>query len=241
MLIYPALDLLDGKVVRLQQGDFSRQSGDHGCPLMWIDRFIASGVKWVHLVDLSGAKDPKNVQWPLLESILRRSDLKIQVGGGLRELAQVDKLLRLGADRVVLGSVAFLNPDFVSQAIAKWGPDRFCIALDVLSKPSGFEVQISGWTKSTGADLFSTIGQWAERGVKRFMSTDIARDGMLEGPNIQLYRTLKTIFPNLEFQASGGTNSLQDLSEISKLGLHSTIVGRSILSGKIQIEEALAL
>jgi len=241
MILYPAVDLLQGEVVRLEKGDFSKLTRFERSPEAWFEFFESIKISAVHLVDLSGAQDPSRRQNKLLKSLLMGRSFRLQVGGGVRTLSDIESLISAGADRVVLGSVLFQNPNMVLEAARIWGAERFTLALDVIAKNEIYEVMTQAWSIEAGQDVHASISFWIQHGFRRFLCTDISRDGMMSGPNLQLYQKLKADFPNLEFQASGGVSSLSDLQELHNANLHSAVVGRSFLSGRVSLEEALSI
>lgn len=237
MIFYPSLDILEGSVVRLKQGDFNEVTSFGNDPLSWIDRFESAGAKNLHLVDLSGARDKDKRQTKVIRDLIKSTKLMVQVGGGIRTESDVKDLIDSGADKVVLGSLAILDPNLVKEMIKKFGKDKFCIALDVqVRNGSGF-VMTNGWTDGGTSPMEKVFNYFSDLGVKRFLCTDIAKDGMMEGPNFTLYNQLRKKFPDLEIQASGGVSSLEDLQELIQLGLHSAILGRSLLSEKIPLSK----
>jgi phosphoribosylformimino-5-aminoimidazole carboxamide ribotide isomerase len=240
MILYPAIDILKGQVVRLVQGDFSQQTVFSNDPLELLRQFQSEGAQVLHLVDLSGAKDPKDRQLELIEKLVRETSLKIQTGGGLRSTKEIKDLLDLGVDRVVLGSIAVTHPDVAIEALQTFGPDRLTFAVDVQIENGEPIVRTHGWTQSSNLTFREVIKPFSEHGLKRVLCTDIAVDGRLVGPNIHLYQSLQKEFPHLEIQASGGVEKLTDLQDLAKIKTHSVVVGRALLSGKFKLSEAFA-
>lgn len=240
MILYPAIDLLDGAVVRLFQGDFAQKTVFAKDPKELLSRFAASGAEYAHLVDLSGAKNPALRQTPLITSLLSDVPLKVQVGGGVRELADVQSLLSAGAERVVIGSLAVTKPEAVFQAIEEFGPNRLTLALDVRLEDREPIVMTHGWTKSSFQTFRQVLTPFLERGLTRVLCTDISVDGRMIGPNIILYQKILKSFPELELQASGGVARLSDLTALKGAGVHSAVIGRALLTGAFTLEEALA-
>lgn len=241
MIVYPALDLLSGQVVRLEKGDFSKVTEFKKSPFEWFDTFESLGARAIHLVDLSGAKNPDQRQTPFIKTLIENRSFEIQVGGGIRSLKDIESLFEGGVRRIVLGSVLFSNSELVIEAARKWGPDHFTLAFDVLKKNQTFEIMTHGWTSSSGQELLTTVKKWHSYGFSRILCTDISRDGMMSGPNLDLYQKIQAAFPALEIQASGGVSNLQDLYDLKKLDIHSVVIGRSFLSGQISLQEALSL
>jgi phosphoribosylformimino-5-aminoimidazole carboxamide ribotide isomerase len=240
MKIVPAVDLLDGQVVRLIEGDFERKTVFSGkTPVELLTGFVQTGAKMLHLVDLSGARSPDQRQTQLLESIVQSVDAEIQVGGGIRKISEVNQLLETGASRVVIGSLIVTEPQTALAALENLGPDRLTFALDVRMEESEPLVMSHGWQKSTGQNFRSVIAPFLKAGLRRVLCTDIAKDGRMQGPNVDLYRSLVQEFPELEIQASGGVSNLEDLNALSLAGAHSVVVGRALLSGAIDLTEAM--
>ena len=241
MILYPAIDVLDGEVVRLVEGDFQQKTIFPHEPAELLAEFVATGARYVHLVDLSGARNPAARQITLFHKLFSGLSLHAQVGGGIREIGEITALLQGGAERVVLGSVIVSNPDTAFEALAEFGPDRLTFALDIRLSPEQEPIVIThGWTTSSGRSFSEVVAPFAARGLKRVLCTDIAVDGRLAGPNFDLYDTLQRQFPALEIQASGGVSALKDLRALRDIGVHSAIVGRALLSGAFSLKEALA-
>lgn len=241
MILYPALDLLDGRAVRLTRGDYSQVRVYSEDPASVLESFRAAGAACVHLVDLNGARDPALRQKARLEPLLRIPGLKVQVGGGVRRREDVEQLLAWGADRVVLGSSAVADPELVESLLGDPGPGRVTLAADVNIGADGISrLAIRGWREGTDARLGPLIARFRAKGLARLLCTDISRDGAAAGPNAALYRTLVEAFPGLEVQASGGVRGLADLAALKALGAHSAIVGTAVYEGTLDLKEALA-
>lgn len=241
MILYPAIDLIDGEVVRLVEGDFNRKTVFHNDPAKLLNGFAQSGAKFAHLVDLSGAKDPARRQTALIRQLVQSLPLKIQVGGGIRTLDEIAALLDAGADRVVIGSLAVAEPRLAITALERFTPERLTFALDIRLNESGQPMVMShGWQKPTGQSFSEVLMQFLMYGLKRVLCTDIAVDGRPVGPNVQLYTALRQQFPELELQASGGVSTLDDLTLLSQAKVHSVVVGRALLTGAFTLEEGLS-
>lgn len=240
MILYPALDLLGGKAVRLTRGDYEKVRVYSDDPVGVLAGFKAAGASCAHLVDLDGARDPAARQRSALEPLIKSSGLKVQVGGGVRARADAEQLLSWGADRVVLGSAAVADPALVEELLASLGPDRITLAVDVRIAPDGAaHAAIKGWRETTDEKLEPLVDRFRKKGLKRVLCTDISRDGAALGPNVGLYRALVSIFPGLEVQASGGARSLDDLAALQSAGAHSAIVGTALYEKTIDLGEAL--
>ncbi len=240
MEIYPALDLLNGQCVRLKEGNFNHKTIYSKDAKSIVQAIENAGCKNLHLVDLSGAKDPSEKQTILIHQLITGSQLKIQCGGGVRSLQDVTYLLNLGADRIVLGSIAVSDPNLTFSILKEVGPNYITLALDVQIDPNGsLRIATDAWRKTSSENISDWISYYLDAGLNRILCTDISRDGMMKGPNFLLYQNLVKTFPQIQFQASGGISCLQDLHTLKKIGVHSTIIGRAFYEGAISLQEAL--
>lgn len=241
MIRIPAIDLREGRVVRLRQGDYMAETRYDEAPLALAKRYADEGATHLHIVDLDAARDGSATQRELIADMCRHSGLAVQAGGGVRTRADVDALLALGVQRVVIGSVAVREPERVIEWARELGSERILIALDARQDVDGvFRLPVSGWTEATGVTLVQRIAQFLAVGIVDFLCTDIARDGMLSGPNIELYAELHRLFPAARIQASGGLSSLRDLPALSVAGCVAVVMGRALLEGRFTLAEALA-
>ena len=239
-MIIPAIDLIDGCVVRLHQGDYGARRDYGEDPLARLQRYQASGAQLLHIVDLTGAKDPKARQIPLLRELLGSLSIPVQTGGGIRSADDVRSLLDAGAARVVVGSAAVKRTDEVAGWMKTFGADKLVLALDVrINKAGNAEVAVSGWQENSGVLMDDLIRAFEPAGLRYVLTTDISKDGTLAGPNTALYAKLAQTFPNIDFQASGGIGSLDDIRAVSHTGAAGVIVGRARLEGKFTLEEAI--
>lgn len=239
-MIIPAIDLIDGCVVRLHQGDYGARRDYGEDPLARLQRYQASGAQLLHIVDLTGAKDPKARQIPLLRELLSSLSIPVQTGGGIRSADDVRSLLDAGAARVVVGSAAVKRTDEVAGWMKTFGADKLVLALDVrINKARNAEVAVSGWQENSGVLMDDLIRAFEPAGLRYVLTTDISKDGTLAGPNTALYAKLAQTFPNIDFQASGGIGSLDDIRAVSHTGAAGVIVGRALLEGKFTLEEAI--
>ncbi|WP_337753959.1 1-(5-phosphoribosyl)-5-[(5-phosphoribosylamino)methylideneamino]imidazole-4-carboxamide isomerase [Sutterella wadsworthensis] len=239
-MIIPAIDLIDGCVVRLHQGDYGARRDYGEDPLARLQRYQASGAQLLHIVDLTGAKDPKARQIPLLRELLGNLSIPVQTGGGIRSADDVRSLLDAGAARVVVGSAAVKRTDEVAGWMKTFGADKLVLALDVrINKAGNAEVAVSGWQENSGVLMNDLIRAFEPAGLRYVLTTDISKDGTLAGPNTALYAKLAQTFPNIDFQASGGIGSLDDIRAVSHTGAAGVIVGRALLEGKFTLEEAI--
>lgn len=239
-MIIPAIDLIDGCVVRLHQGNYGARRDYGEDPLVRLQRYQASGAQLLHIVDLTGAKDPKARQIPLLRELLGSLSIPVQTGGGIRSADDVRSLLDAGAARVVVGSAAVKRTDEVAGWMKIFGADKLVLALDVrINKAGNAEVAVSGWQENSGVLMDDLIRAFEPSGLRYVLTTDISKDGTLAGLNTALYAKLAQTFPNIDFQASGGIGSLDDIRAVSHTGAAGVIVGRALLEGKFTLEEAI--
>ena len=240
-MIIPALDLIDGKVVRLHQGDYGQQRDYGNDPLPRLQDYQQQGGEVLHLVDLTGAKDPAARQIPLLRKLLAGVSVPVQVGGGIRSEEDVAALLEAGAARVVIGSTAVRQPDVVKQWFTRFGADALVLALDVHIAADGSKnIAVSGWQEDSGVTLEQIVDQFLPYGLKHVLCTDISRDGTLSGSNVALYQEVCARYPQVAFQSSGGIGSLEDIAALRGSGVKGVIVGRALLEGKFTVKEAIA-
>lgn len=240
MLIVPAIDLRAGCVVRLQQGDYDRQTRYDADPEALAAQYARGGAQWLHLVDLDGARAGRFENLRVIERIARPATLRVQAGGGVRGVDDVRRLFDAGAERVVVGSMAVRDPDTVAGWLAQFGAARIVIALDVRFDGTDWCLPVDGWTTTQGATLDHMARWYARNGLRHALCTDIARDGMLAGPNLALYAHLRQLSPTLEIIASGGVRGAQDLRELRDTGVAAVVVGRSLLEGRLTLAQALA-
>jgi phosphoribosylformimino-5-aminoimidazole carboxamide ribotide isomerase len=239
MQIIPAIDLRGGGVVRLAQGDYARETRYPVDPLALARDYAAAGARWLHVVDLDGARDGTLENLHTIEA-LASTALRIQAGGGVRDERDVLRLFEAGVARVVVGSVAVRDPEAVEGWIARHGAERICVALDTRADAEGrWTLPVKGWTESSGAALDALALRFARAGAGHLLCTDIARDGMLSSPNLELYSHLLGIVPSLAVQASGGVRGVDDLRALRAAGVAGAILGRSLLEGRLTIAEAL--
>ncbi|MGH8039622.1 MAG: 1-(5-phosphoribosyl)-5-[(5-phosphoribosylamino)methylideneamino]imidazole-4-carboxamide isomerase [Stenotrophomonas sp.] len=240
-IVYPALDIRDGRVVRLLQGDYNQQTTYGDDPLPRAQAFAVAGASWMHLVDLDAARAGGYTLAPLLSAIATQTGLKVQTGGGVRSREDVARILAAGAARVVVGSVSVREPDTVIGWLREFGPERLTIALDARQADDGrWLLPVHGWTETADVTLDELAQRYAQAGMRHLLCTDIARDGMLSGPNIGLYRHLSSLLPGVAVQASGGVRSAADVAEAKAVGCGGAILGKALLEGRMTLPEALA-
>ncbi|TEW52869.1 1-(5-phosphoribosyl)-5-[(5-phosphoribosylamino)methylideneamino]imidazole-4-carboxamide isomerase [Psychromonas algicola] len=239
-MIIPALDLIDGKVVRLYQGDYDQKTVYSDDPQSLYTIYNEQGANWLHLVDLDGAKDITKRQLGVIESLIKNTPAKVQVGGGVRTEADVKGLLDAGAHRVVIGSTAVKEPEMVAGWMEKYGPEHIVLALDINIDAEGNKiVAVSGWQEDSGQTIESLLEIYMKVGLKHVLCTDISKDGTLTGSNVDLYKEMAVAFPSVAWQASGGIGSLDDIADVARSGAQGMIVGRALLEGKFTVEEAI--
>jgi len=239
--VYPAIDVRDGRVVRLAQGDYARETRYDGTPLDVASRYAAQGAEWLHLVDLDAARAGGYTLAALLGDIARNTSLRVQTGGGVRERDDVARVLDAGAQRVVVGSLAVRTPEAVIGWLAEFGSERITVALDTRRDDNGiWRLPVHGWTETASETLDELAARYAAAGLRHLLCTDIARDGMLTGPNLDLYAHLRGTVPALSVQASGGVSSLTDIGGAREAGCAGIVLGRALLEGRFALPEALA-
>lgn len=234
----PAIDLQDGRCVRLYQGRFDAVSHYESRPEELAARYLALGAEWLHLVDLDGARNGARLNRAVVHGIAALAPGRVQVGGGVRRIQDVETLLAFGAGRVVVGSTAVERPEEVCGWLERFGPERLVLAFDVRTDAGGVpRVQSHGWTRDTGLALNETLAAWAEAGAIHVLCTDAERDGTMTGPNTELYADCVARFPTLRVQASGGVRDQADLEALRAAGAPAAIIGRALLEGHITDEE----
>jgi phosphoribosylformimino-5-aminoimidazole carboxamide ribotide isomerase len=234
----PAIDLKDGRCVRLYQGRFDRVSEYEADPEDLAGRYLSLGVDWVHVVDLDGARDGAGGNREVIARMAGLARGRIQVGGGIRRRADVEAMLALGVGRVVIGSAAAEQPDEVAGWFAEFGAERLVLAFDVRLDDDGLPwLRTRGWTEEAGVSLWDAIGLYREAGLRHLLCTDVARDGAMTGPNLALYADCATRFPRIELQASGGVRDLADVEALRATGATGAIIGKALLDGRITDEE----
>ncbi|WP_379092890.1 1-(5-phosphoribosyl)-5-[(5-phosphoribosylamino)methylideneamino]imidazole-4-carboxamide isomerase [Pedobacter sp. UC225_65] len=237
MYIIPAIDILDGKVVRLREGDYNQKTEYDVSIQEMIERYRSNGTDFIHIIDLNGAKGDFSNQKALFD-IIKKTDMRVQYGGGIRTIDQVNNLLDSGIHRVIVGTQAISNPDFLPELskafVKKEGyANRIVIAIDVLDEV----IKYSGWMESSPIKLMDYVDKCLQLGFFRFLCTDINKDGKLEGAAVDLYKKLLDHSPFIKLIASGGVSSMDDIKELAKLDIRSVVVGKAIYEERISIEE----
>ena len=240
LVLYPAIDVRAGRVVRLRQGDYARETRYDATPLALARHYAGQGASWLHLVDLDAARDGGYALRSLLGEV-RALGLHVQTGGGVRSEADVEALFAAGAERVVVGSLAMREPGRVAGWLQRFGPGRLVVALDARRGDDGrWTLPSHGWTQASDAALEPLADFYRAAGLRHLLCTDIARDGMLSGPNQALYRTLCARLPGVDVQASGGVRDRTDLDLLRAAGCGGAVLGKALLEGTLALPEALA-
>ena len=233
MLIYPAIDLYQGKAVRLYKGDYAQMTVySENPPEIAID-FTSSGASHIHLVDLEGAKSGETPNFDTILAIKAATNAFCEIGGGIRNMDVIDRYLSAGLDRVILGTAAVTEPGFVEEAVKKYG-DKIAVGIDI---KDGF-VAIKGWTEKSALNAMDFAGRMEDLGVKTLICTDISKDGAMEGANHNLYQVLSEQF-SMNIIASGGVSSMEDVKRLSAMGIHGAIIGKAYYTGAIDLAEAI--
>ena len=233
MRIIPAIDIIDGKCVRLVQGDYAQKTVYNENPLDVALSFEDAGLTHLHLVDLDGAKAGKVVSWQVIETVVRGTSLKVDFGGGIKTTDEVQRLLDIGVTQVNLGSIAVKEPEKITAWIQQFGGDKIILSADVKNEM----ISIDGWQQNSTINIVTFLRGYIQRGIEHVTCTDISTDGMLTGPNIELYKKILLSFPQLHLIASGGVSSLEDLYELKLIGADGVIVGKAIYEGRIALAD----
>ncbi len=227
--LIPAIDIIDGACVRLQQGDYSRKQVYSGSPEDLATRFEDMGIRRLHLVDLDGARTGHVVNLDTLEKIRARTSLVIDFGGGVKSDEDIRRVFAAGAEMVTAGSIAVMDPERVVEWLAVFGAEKIILGADVRDGM----ISIQGWQENTSLGLMDFVAKFQQAGIRRMICTDISLDGMLQGPALGLYKDLKQAFPGLEIIASGGISGMQDIMELHRLGISGVIFGKAYYEGRI--------
>ena len=240
-MIFPAMDLMDGGCVRLLKGDFDARTNYDADPIEVARGYAAAGAKWMHIVDLDGAKNGQAEQSELILKIANSADIKVQTGGGLRDLAQIIRLLNGGVDRVVVGSLAITNPQMVKHWLRELGPEAICLAIDVNQGEDGeFRPATKGWTEASEKTLWDVIRDFTGSGLRTILVTDIGRDGMQKGGNVDLYERIQSEFPTLDLITSGGVGTLGHVKKLKAINPYGIIIGKALYEGSFTLDAAIS-
>jgi phosphoribosylformimino-5-aminoimidazole carboxamide ribotide isomerase len=236
MQIIPAIDLIDGKVVRLTEGDYARKTEYAPSPLDMALLFEDAGLQRLHVVDLDGARKGTVVNWKVLEEITSRTSLLVDFGGGVKKEEDVIRILESGASWVTVGSIAVKSPELFIEWLEHFGPEKFFLGADVREG----KIAVSGWQETSALDLHEFIDRYMAVGLDHIFCTDISKDGKLQGASVELYREIIDNHPGIKLVASGGVSTMKDLEQLRQAGCEGAIVGKAIYENKISIEELKA-
>jgi phosphoribosylformimino-5-aminoimidazole carboxamide ribotide isomerase len=231
MEIIPAIDIIDGKCVRLTQGDYAQKKIYNEHPLEVAKQFEDAGLRRLHLVDLDGAKAGQVKNWKVLETLAGKTSLVIDFGGGIKKEEDVNIVFNSGAALATVGSIAVKNEEELLRWFRVFGADKFLIGADVKNE----KIAIAGWIETTDIWIYDFIGKYIQHGVKQLFCTDVSKDGKLEGPATELYKSITSMFPELHFIASGGVSGMQDLDALRQAGCKGVIIGKAIYEGRLRI------
>ncbi|NQY11126.1 MAG: 1-(5-phosphoribosyl)-5-[(5-phosphoribosylamino)methylideneamino]imidazole-4-carboxamide isomerase [Flavobacteriales bacterium] len=233
MRIIPAIDLINGKCVRLTQGDYNQKKIYNENPLEVAKEFEAAGIEYLHLVDLDGAKAGHVVNYDVIESICNNTNLKVDFGGGIQSNEDIEKVFNSGVQQITGGSIAIRNQEMFIGWIEKYGSEKIILGADVI----GTKIAISGWQEETATELVDFLSFYIEKGIQYVICTDVAKDGLLAGTSIDLYTELMLKFPTLKLIASGGVTEIGELDGLKDINVDGAIIGKAIYEGRINIEE----
>ena len=233
MRIIPAIDIIDGKCVRLSKGDYSTKIIYNENPLEVAKSFENHGIEYLHLVDLDGAKSNRIVNYKIIEQIASRTNLKIDFGGGLKSDLDVKIAFESGATQITGGSIAIKNSELFEDWIAFYGSEKVILGADALNE----KVAVSGWLENTNEDLIPYIKRYQNKGIQYVICTDISKDGMLEGPSFELYSRILNEISNIKLIASGGISTFEELPKLAEMGCEGTIIGKAIYEGRITLKQ----
>lgn len=233
MEIIPAIDIIDGKCVRLTKGDYDTKKVYDKNPVQVAQKFEEAGIKRLHLVDLDGARKGEVVNWPVLEGICKETQLEVDFSGGLTREDLIEKAFSLGARQVAIGSMSYKNPTLFKSWLAKYGADKIILGADVKKE----FIAVSGWQEKTNIHLFDFLDDYQKEGIQYILCTDISKDGKLKGPSILLYDQLVKNYTDMKFIASGGVTSVDDIKKLRDIGCYGAIIGKALYEEKIKLKD----
>lgn len=233
MILLPAIDLYEKKVVRLTRGDYAQMTVYNDNPVAQAASFQEAGAQWLHTVDLEGAKDGSTPNYSVIEAICKETSLKVEIGGGIRSLDTIQKYLDAGVERVILGTKAVTDPAFLEESLDKFG-SHIAVGVDIKDG----KIAIKGWLETAQDSVEDFFTKLCKLGVSTVICTDVSKDGMLAGTNVDLYRQLSQRF-SLDLIASGGVSSQEDLARLKELGLYGAILGKALYTGALDLKAAL--
>lgn len=233
--LIPAIDIIDGKCVRLTQGDYDTQKIYNEDPLEVAKMFEDHGIRRLHVVDLDGAREGRIINYRTLEKLATRTSLIIDFGGGLKHEDDLEIAFESGAQMVTGGSIAVKSPEVFTSWISKFGCEKIILGADAKDR----KIAINGWKETTDKDLIPFIQDYYDKGITKVICTDISRDGMLQGPSIDLYKEISDAIPFIQIIASGGVSCIEDIEKLSEAGIPAVIFGKAIYEGRIQLKDLL--
>ena len=234
MIIFPAIDLYEGKAVRLYKGDYAQLTVYDENPINTAKKFIAEGATHIHMVDLEGARDGNTPNFETVRQIVTSTDLFVEIGGGIRDMETIDKYLSIGVGRVILGTAAVSSEGFVERAVEKYG-DKIAVGADIKDG----EIAVKGWVEKSGVKSDDFFDKMQKIGVKTIICTDISRDGAMRGTNLELYKALSEKY-DMNIIASGGVSSLDDVIALREMNVYGAIIGEAYYTGAIKLSEAIS-
>jgi phosphoribosylformimino-5-aminoimidazole carboxamide ribotide isomerase len=237
MTIIPAIDIINGKCVRLTKGDYAQQKIYNDNPVEVAKQFVDAGIQRLHIVDLDGAKAGKIINLKVLENIAAATNMVIDFGGGVKNITDVGNIFNAGAAMVTIGSLAVKQPQLMEEWLMEFGADKFLIGADVLDE----KIKISGWLEDGGINIFDFMGNMISLGATNIFCTDISKDGVMEGPSIELYKKIMKQHPEINLIASGGVSNIDDVIALKEMGCSGAIIGKAIYEGLISLEALVAL
>ena len=237
MTIIPAIDIINGKCVRLTKGNYAQQKIYNENPVEVAKQFADAGLKRLHIVDLDGAKAGTIMNLPVLENIAAAVNMVIDFGGGVKKITDVENILNAGAAMVTIGSMAVKQPEVLEEWLMEFGADHFLIGADVLDE----KIKISGWMEDGGINIFDFVGRLISLGVRNIFCTDISKDGMMQGPSINLYQKIIAQHPEISLIASGGVSNIEDVVQLKEIGCKGAIIGKAIYENLITLEDLATL
>lgn len=231
--LIPAIDIIDGKCVRLSQGDYNTQKVYNESPLEVAKEFEANGIRRLHVVDLDGAKSSHIVNYKVLDQIAGHTSLIIDFGGGIKTDEDLTIAFEYGAQMVTLGSVAVKNPDLFKSWLHKYGAEKMILGADVKDN----RISVNGWKEESQQELLPFLDGYTQEGIRKVLCTDISRDGMLQGPSIELYKQIMSRFPDMHLIASGGVSGLDDIIRLDEAGIPAVVFGKALYEGHITLKD----
>ncbi|MFN3554592.1 MAG: HisA/HisF-related TIM barrel protein [Bacteroidales bacterium] len=233
MIIIPAIDLMDNQCVRLEQGDFEKQTVYSSDPVQMAQYFVRMGFTHLHMVDLDGARQKMPVHLPVLRNVSATAPLFVDFSGGIRSQQQAREAFSMGASAITLGSMAVNDPETTLAILREFGAEKVILGADV----KGENIATAGWLEESNRDIFSFLDFWLTQGFCKVMITDVAKDGMMQGPSMELYRKVLQRFPTIRLIASGGIATIKDIADLQEIGCYGAITGKALYEGKIGMDE----